>query len=70
MGTAAYGGNGKGSGQWREANRGRQLQTATQAVVMPVPPPAFGLLPREMGLHKCARAGAPPPPRPPHVRSG
>ena len=30
---------GKGSNEWREANRRRQLQTATQPGVMPAPPP-------------------------------
>ena len=39
MGTAAYGGNGKGSGQWREANRRRQLQTVIHPGVPPPPPP-------------------------------
>ena len=37
MGTAAYG----GAGKWREANRCRPLQTATQPGVMPHPPAPF-----------------------------
>ena len=36
MGAAACGG--KGKGKWREANRRRQLQTATQPAGMPTPP--------------------------------
>ena len=33
---------GKGSEKWREADRHRPLQTATQTVVMPTPPLILG----------------------------
>ena len=51
----------KGSGGWREANRRRQLQTATQRGVMPALPASPGSKAHLLSLHCMQRTCIAPP---------